>query len=547
MSHRTGRSIGFALLLAAVVLAVVMAAVFSLSPAGVGAHPCEADLIPGDVHCDQGGHADAGPHAAMSSYFPNKEVAITLSANAEAPLNAENKISVDFSGGSTDAAFFMPSSITNPDPEDANVNISEEFKVKITKDTASFFPTERVSVRNKVATITIPDSVADPGISGEYSITFSKAAGIKTPYYAGTSVITVSANVQGDVADEIEVVIEKNKITTVSPSIGSRSTSFTLKGQGYPRGTVTVFDGSDDSLDAGEFLGSRNVVNGTFTLSNLSVGEKASGLSYTVRTKDSEGEPDIAVFKVSVPTTSFEPATAVIGEPLTITVADWQPDDEAIAAVRIGGVDAAFGAEPIKGIENASATCTHYYGLAIPDDGAASVEVVVPEEVLTGMQTVAIYDHDQLEYEDNTNPTNPVPCTGNVEPPPGENARNLRLKVSGASPILRRTITVQTREAADAEALEPGLLQTTNKVDGGRDRRLEFKATVPGDLENIGDSIVIEFEPSFDLPDPSPRAQQVTIYKGEPTTSSPKLIHPKPLSTVKCSPWRVPPISQEIL
>ena len=49
MSHREGRSIGLALLLAAGVLAVVVTAVLLLSPAGVGAHEC---LGQGDMHED---------------------------------------------------------------------------------------------------------------------------------------------------------------------------------------------------------------------------------------------------------------------------------------------------------------------------------------------------------------------------------------------------------------------------------------------------------------------------------------------------------------
>ena len=57
---------------------------------------------------------------------------------------------------------------------------------------------------------------------------------------------------------------------------------------------------------------------------------------YEVRTKDSYGVDDSAVFEVTS-SISFEPATVNVGSTLRITVSDWDDPYEDVVAVRIAG------------------------------------------------------------------------------------------------------------------------------------------------------------------------------------------------------------------
>ena len=72
---------------------------------------------------------------------------------------------------------------------------------------------------------------------------------------------------------------------------------------------------------------------------------------------------------------------------------DWEDDDQEVAAVKIGGVDA-YVATPID-----RGQCFHYDGLYFAD-GSVTVplDVTVPVAVPPGEQPVAVYGPEGLDY-----------------------------------------------------------------------------------------------------------------------------------------------------
>ena len=193
MSHREGRSIGLALLLAAGVVAVVVTAGLLLSPTGVGAHPCDdferptsTPAVP-DVHvdplgnqCSDDSHDDGGSinHAALSSTEPGALVEIKLTANSEsAGIPGNGEITVDFSGPFPDSGFVLPT-----------ISSTTRTRIKIDPDpdsaTDDSFNPSAVRLEGEGWVLTIP---SDESIgAGEYTILSKKrpphppASGIPT-------------------------------------------------------------------------------------------------------------------------------------------------------------------------------------------------------------------------------------------------------------------------------------------------------------------------------------------------------------------------------
>ena len=297
----------------------------------------------------------------------------------------------------------------------------------------------------------------------------------------------------------------------LDPAEGPRGTEFDFKGRGFPKGTVTAFEGNNANVDEGEILGTDDVTteSGLLSIDNLRAGGEPGSGDYMVWMKDSEGAVASATFTITS-AMSFEPATAVIGEELTINIADWDVTDngnqQGVAFVRIGGEDVHFPRVVLSDSDN----CVTGIYSAHAQTKQVSFEVTVSPTVLTGLQTVSVYHEGQLA---NNGFTLCDPATPIVP----ETATKVELQAD-AVPVIKRTIQV----LAEAEESTSAPISQSVDVDGGRDRKLEFKATVPGGLDNIGDSIVIEFEPSFDLLDPNPPTNQITIYKGEPIASSPQ-------------------------
>ena len=325
----------------------------------------------------------------LSSWVPSAIVRVELVANAEADIGPGEEIVVDFSGPSDDSEFSVPSSITStrvtidPDPADRkNIPIA---------DKATFSPSD-VLVQGARVILTIPSGESPKRITeGEFKITFSNLARIRNPSAAGTREILVSSFVQGDLLDRITAVILRT--TTIDTLEGPRGTEFTLEGKGYSRGTVTIYEGDDNIIDPGETLASVETVRGAFDVDLVARGEPGD-LVYLVRTKDSEGIDDEVEFIIKSGM-FFQPSTARVGSPLKITIADWQDPDRDVAAVSIAGETAHLPQV------SEYANCFDYTSVFSADaERLLSLEVEVPRHVPGGNQTVAVYDHEQLDHLD---------------------------------------------------------------------------------------------------------------------------------------------------
>ena len=315
----------------------------------------------------------------INSSVPSATVRVELVAKAEVEIGRGEEIEVDFSGPSDDSEFVVPSSITKT-------------RITIRSGNQSFSPSE-VQVQGARVILTIP-SGDDPEdiVPGEFTIIFSNLARIRNPFAAGNRIIRVSSFVEGDEPDEITAVIKRT--TAIDPLEGPRGSAFELDGKGYARGTVTIYHDADGNkeIDAGETLDSVNTVRGAFTVDIVTRG-KPSDPEYRVRTRDSEGVEEEVVFNIRSGM-FFEPSTARVGRPLKITVTDWQTSHLDVAAVRIGGEDA-FVADVRE-----YANCFAYTGVYEADgDRVLSFEIKeVPRNVPAGEQTVALYDHEQLDH-----------------------------------------------------------------------------------------------------------------------------------------------------
>lgn len=274
----------------------------------------------------------------LSSDVPSAAVRVVLVTYTEVQIGSAQEITVDFSGPSADSEFFVPTSIAN-----TRVTISYTDSGTEGNLSDSFSPSE-ILVQGARVTLTVP-----PGTSanptgkivpqGEYTIAFSQSARIRNPLAAGTPKIKVSSFVEGDILDDITAVIRRT--TTTKPLEGPRGSEFTLEGKGYARGTVTIYDGKDTTIDPGETLASVKTVRGAFTVKLRALSERAKRdedgeLQYTLRTKDSYGVDDSADFKITS-SMSFEPLVGSVGSKLKITVVDWEDENEDVVAVRIAG------------------------------------------------------------------------------------------------------------------------------------------------------------------------------------------------------------------
>ena len=324
----------------------------------------------------------------ISSSVPSATVRVELVVYAEENIGRGEQIVVDFSGPSADSEFVIPSSITTArvtiDPADPNI--------------PSFAPSD-VSVQGARVILTIPSGEDPKSIPmGEYKITLFPSARIRNPFAAGHRVIRVSSFVEGDEPDEITAVIKRT--TTIDPVAGPRGSEFELVGKGYARGTVTIYHDADGDgqIDAGETLESLKTVRGAFDIDLVARGEPGD-LVYPVRTRDSEGVEEEVVFNIRSGI-FFEPSTARVGRPLKITVTDWLDAHREVAAVRIAGEDA-YVADVRE-----YPKCFDYTGMFQADeDRVVSFEVEVPRNVPAGEQTVALYDHEQLDHFSTLNGT----------------------------------------------------------------------------------------------------------------------------------------------
>ena len=308
----------------------------------------------------------------VSSTEPGATVRIDVATHANVPIGSNEEIEVDFSGPSEDTNFILPSTIS-----------TSRIKIRSTKT----FDPEDVLVQGEKVILTVPD---DKQVDrGDFIISFSQLARIKNPYVAGNRIIAISSFEPGFLDDQITAVIRRT--TTIDPEEGPRGTEFTLKGKGYQKGTVTVFEGDDDNIGPGETLASVKTSGGALSLKLTSAGRYGEG-RYPVNTKDSYGVSDRVVFVITS-SISFEPTTASVGSLLRMTIVDWEDRNKRIAAVRIAGVEA-FVAEAVK-----VGDCFEHPGEIGADRvGTITLKVLVPAGVPPGEQTVSVYDRKQLKY-----------------------------------------------------------------------------------------------------------------------------------------------------
>ncbi len=295
---------------------------------------------------------------------------------------------------------------------------------------------------------------------------------------------------------------------------GRRGDTFTLEGRGFPTGTVTIFEGEGTTRD---ILGAALIYeddDGEFTETGLKARGSPGSLTYKVSTVDSEGKELSVTLEISRETISFDPAEAVIGEPLTIIIEDYQDEHEGIVAARIAGEDAF----PDTVIEYPE--CIEYAGREISTaERMLTLVATVPPNTLEGLQTVSLFDYQQLELTPG-GPAKP-PCEDgqNGEEPVRRNAR-IALKAD-AAPAIRKTVEI----VSELPPVSPRGLNIL-EVDGGRDRALTFAVYPPASNRSsyleAGDQVEISL-PGFDLSkavfDSQAARERIKIYGSNTSVS----------------------------
>ena len=435
----------------------------------------------------------------VSSTVPGATVRVELATFAENVIHGTDEISVDFSGLSVDASFTVPATVT---PSTVQIRHGER----------TYNPSS-VLVRGQKVILTVPSGEdIRVQIVGDYTITFSQSAEIKNPFSAGNRIITVSSFVHGNDEDQITAVIRRT--TFVTPGEGARGSAFTLEGRGYADGTVTVFDGNDDTIGSGETLASVNTEMGAFQLSLTAKGTLGQK-SYRLWTLDSNGVTDATEFTIES-SMSFQPDRLEVGSQLKITISDWDDIDPGPTAVTIGGRPAfVTGAQEYE-------HCFEPTGIVEADDrGVVSLYVNIPAGVPSGIQTVSVYGSGQLQLVDvvegRDDPISKRECSG-LEPGepkgspvaiPGRRAV-LRDK---PNPIASRTIEVAARPlqlipdtAARGQRITI-LGSGFDRISGdGRDIR----------LISVGGREVAEAPSRFEVPSNGDIALTVTVPDGIP-------------------------------
>ena len=295
-----------------------------------------------------------------------------LATHANVTIGSNEEIAADFSGPSDDTHFILPSTIS-----------TSRIKIRPSGGAVAFDPAD-VLVQGEKVILTVPDARTVP--AGDFVISFSQLARIKNPFVAGNRVITVSSFESGFRDDEITAVIRRS--TTIDPSEGPRGTEFTLQGKGYQKGTVTIFEGDNRVVDAGETLTSVKTSKGAFSLKLNALGDYGME-KYTVHTMDSYDFVDFDITSSVL----FEPVVANVGSMLRMTIYDWEDRAKTIAAVRIAGQEAF-----VADVQRAGECFNHFGEIGADPNGTVILEVEVPDGVPPGEQTVSVYDREQLEY-----------------------------------------------------------------------------------------------------------------------------------------------------
>ena len=345
----------------------------------------------------------------ISSTVPGATVQLELATDTRGLIRSTDEIVVDFSGPSADSGFSVPSSMAASRIQVDYDYVDGEYKKR-------FNPSD-VQVLGERVIFSVPREVDDKTIAinnEDYKITFKSLARIKNPFSAGIKTIKVSSFVSDEV-DTIEAAVRRT--TTVSPREGPRGSEFTLEGKGYAAGTVTVYrdTNTDAKIDPGETLASVKTVRGAFRVKLSARGEQSvlndkGELNYTVRAKDSDGEDDDVDFTIRS-SMNFEPPVVAPGSQLTITITDWEVVRGDVVAVQIGGKSVPLAGKVLhmsgeadqegflsRAFYYENQSCLHHPFAPKETQGRISLTVDVPPDVPPGEQTVAVFDHFQLDY-----------------------------------------------------------------------------------------------------------------------------------------------------
>ena len=324
----------------------------------------------------------------LDSTVPNATVRVELHTHTEkASIGTADDITVDFSGPSADSGFVLPGVMTTSRIKVFYIDTADSNKEK-------FFNPSEAQVEGARVTFSVPTDKDGAPITftGDYRIEFSKLARIKNPFSAGIKTIKVSSTADDDEDDIIEAVVRRT--TTVNPREGPRGSEFTMEGKGYAAGTVTIYhdaDGEED-IDPGETLASVKTLRGAFR-TKLTAGGRLGDPEYTVRARDSEGQ-EISVDFTIRSAMYFEPPTVGLGSSLKIIISDWEKERNEVVAAQIAG-EQVFIADAVE-----YEKCIEHPNAARRDSkGDVTFTVNVPINIPPGEQTVSVYDHYQLDYE----------------------------------------------------------------------------------------------------------------------------------------------------
>ncbi len=327
----------------------------------------------------------------ISSTVPSATVRVELHTYAEALISETDEIVVDFSGPSADSGFVVPNTISTS-------------RIQVRYDGNKTFNPSEVVVQGERVVFAVPEKETEPiSFMGYYSITFTNLARIRNPFSAGIYEIKVSSFVSDEV-DTIEAVVRRT--TTLNPPEGARGSEFTLDGKGYAAGTVTVYHDANDNerIDPGETLASEKTSRGAFKAKLTAQGEPGSP-KYRIRARDSEGEDVTVEFDIRS-SMSFEPATVGLGSSLKIIITDWEEDRDEVVAVQIAGESVQFTDRDARSGDEGKflsqaikyENCIHHPDSPPTINGRITLTVDVPSDIPPGEQTVAVFDHRQLDY-----------------------------------------------------------------------------------------------------------------------------------------------------
>ena len=308
----------------------------------------------------------------VSSTVPGATVRVELHTRAESALHGNEDIVVDFAGPTADTSFTLPESIDEK-------NVTVDWAGKSPKIATT------VLVQGGKVIITVPQDDNEPTeITGNYVIAFKERAKIRNPLAAGNRIISVYPASRPHQVHEIIAVIRRT--TTTDPPKGPRGRPLTLEGKGYADGTVTIFDGDDENIGAGEMLGFANTEKGAFTL-ELTARGKPGSPHYRIWTLDGNGVYHSVDFPIES-AMSFDPERVRSGEDLAVTVIDWQQEHPALAAVTIGG-ETAYAATAVE-YENCFDIAEQ--DRRAPDQaGILTVRLQVPTTLPPGRRNVAVF------------------------------------------------------------------------------------------------------------------------------------------------------------